>query len=141
MPPSRRCVPTASIWDLAPHGARAFVVASLLDGTETPALDRQTLYERTVYLVKAVVLTSGGTVTRDAAARIHELLQHAELDLTAAGYAAMVLPAPRAGALHRNRPGREVRPLAAPRRAVRTVELSRRLGGPRWHDDMAVKGK
>ena len=83
--------PDGVYWDLAPHGARAFVVAALLDGSETPALDRQTLYERTVYLVKAVVLASGGTVTRDAAARIHQLLHQAELDLTAAGYAAMVL--------------------------------------------------
>ena len=82
--------PDGVFWDLAPHGARAFVIASLFDGTETPALDAQTLYERAVYVVKAVVLTSGGTVTRDAAARIHELLQHAELDLAPAGYAAMV---------------------------------------------------
>ena len=83
--------PDGVFWDLAPHGARAFVVASLMDGSETPALDGQTLYERTTYLVKAVVLTSGGTVTRDAAARIHDLLQHVDLDLTAAGYVGMAI--------------------------------------------------
>jgi len=86
----RTLCPDGAFWDLAPAGARAFVLASLLDGTETPALDGQTMYERTVYLVKAVVLTSGGTTTRDAAARIHALLQYAELDLAPAGYASMV---------------------------------------------------
>jgi len=83
--------PDGAFWDLAPAGARAFVVASLMDAADVPALDSQTLYERAVYVVKAVVLASGGTVTRDAAARIHALLEHATLDLTAAGYGDMVL--------------------------------------------------
>jgi hypothetical protein len=83
--------PDGAFWDLAPAGAKAFVLAGIVDGTETPGLDSTTLYESTIYLVKAVVLTSGGSVTRNAAARIHQLLQHADLDLAAAGYSPMVL--------------------------------------------------
>ena len=86
----RALCPDGAYWDLAPAGARAFVLMALLDGSEVPALQRETGYERTIYLAKAVVLTSGGTVTRDAAARIHELLHQVDLDLAAAGYVALI---------------------------------------------------
>ena len=79
-------------WDLAPAGGpRAFVVASLADGTVTPALDRDTLFESTVYVVKAIVYGGGETTIAGAARRIDELLHDAELDLAPAGYAAMAL--------------------------------------------------
>jgi hypothetical protein len=82
--------PDGAWWQLGPAGLRAFVTVSIADGTETPALDRDTLYERTIYVVKAVVAGAGNTTSEDAAQRIHELLHHAELDLSPAGYTAMV---------------------------------------------------
>jgi len=81
--------PDGVFWGRAPAGATAFVIAALFDHTETPALAGDTLYERTVYLVKAVVLSASKTPSRTAAARIHALLHGAVLDLTAAGYVAM----------------------------------------------------
>jgi len=81
--------PDGVFWGRAPAGATAFVVAALFDHTDTPALAGITLYETTVYLVKAVILASSKTPSRTAAARIHTLLHGAVLDLTAAGYVAM----------------------------------------------------
>ena len=83
--------PDGVFWGLPPQKARASVVVALLDHSERPALESQTLFERSIYLVKAVVLMTDGAWPAGAALRIHELLHHAELDLTAAGYTAMVL--------------------------------------------------
>jgi hypothetical protein len=81
--------PDGVFWGRAPAGATAFVIAALIDHSEQPALDRQTLYETTVYLVKAVILNASKTPSRTAAARIHVLLHGAQLDLAPAGYQVM----------------------------------------------------
>lgn len=87
----RALCPDGVFWGRAPQGSTAFVIAALFDHTETPALANDTLYERTVYLLKAVVQDSSKTPSRTAAARIHALLHGVgeELDLAAAGYVAM----------------------------------------------------
>lgn len=69
----------------------AFVIVLLFDHAEEPGLSGITLYERTTYLVKAVILSKSRTPTRQAAARIHALLHGQMLDLTPAGYVAMDL--------------------------------------------------
>lgn len=85
----RALCPDGVFWGRAPAGATAFVIAALFDHREAPALAGDTLYETTVYLVKAVILASSKTPSRTAAARIHALLHGVPLDLTAAGYVAM----------------------------------------------------
>lgn len=82
--------PDGVYWGAPQPGCTAFVIVALFDGTERPGLSGTTLYERTVYLVKAVMLSQGGSEARQAAARIHALLQNAELDLSAAGYQSML---------------------------------------------------
>lgn len=82
--------PDGVYWDLAPAGASAFVIVTLFDHDDTGGIHDADLYERTIYQVKAVIEATGGTVARDAAARIHTLLHRAALDLTDAGYTAMV---------------------------------------------------
>lgn len=84
--------PDGVFWDLANPGATRFVVVSLFDHQDETGLDDADLAERTVYLVKAVALIAGGTLVRDAAARIHELLHRAPaLDLSATGYELMAM--------------------------------------------------
>ena len=82
--------PDGVFWGRAPAGALAFVITALVDHTERPALAGDTLYEDTVYLVKAVVQASSKTPSRQAAARIQVLLHGVPLDLAAAGYVSMV---------------------------------------------------
>jgi len=84
--------PDGVYWGIRPGGSPApgaFVIVLLFDHREQPALAGDTLYERTNYLIKAVVFGTSKTPARQAAARIHELLHGAELDLTPAGYTAM----------------------------------------------------
>ena len=84
--------PDGVYWGIRPGGSPApgaFVIVALFDHREQPALAGGTLYERTNYLVKAVVFGTSKTPARQAAARIHELLHGAVLDLTPAGYTAM----------------------------------------------------
>jgi hypothetical protein len=81
--------PGGVYWATAPPGLTAVVVVAVQQHDDTPALDGDTLYERTVYTVKAVIQDTGGTTARQAAARIHALLHNADLDLAAADYAAM----------------------------------------------------
>jgi len=71
------------------QGGRAFVIVGLGDHTEKQGLAGITLYERTVYTVRATIHTNSRAQPRQAAARIHALLHGALLDLTAAGYVAM----------------------------------------------------
>lgn len=78
-------------WGVPPQGATKAVVVALIDHSERPALGGATLYERSVYLVKAVLLMVDGATPQGAAARIHELLHGAVPDLSAAGYTAMDL--------------------------------------------------
>jgi hypothetical protein len=84
--------PDGVYWGIRPGGSPApgaFVIVALFDHREQPALAGDTLYERTNYLVKAVVFGTSKTPARQAAARIHELLHGAVLDLAPAGYTAM----------------------------------------------------
>jgi hypothetical protein len=84
--------PDGVYWGIRPGGSPApgaFVIVALFDHREQPGLDSDTLYERTNYLVKAVVYGTSKTPARLAAARIHELLHGTLLDLSAAGYTAM----------------------------------------------------
>jgi len=84
--------PDGVYWGIRPAASPApgaFVIVALFDHREQPALDGDTLYERTNYLVKAVIFATSKTPARQAAARIHQLLHGAILDLTAAGYIAM----------------------------------------------------
>jgi len=86
--------PGGVYWGIRPppdEGLTAFVIVMLFDHNEEPGLSGITLYERTTYLVKAVIMAKSRTPTRQAAARIHELLQGVILDLTPAGYVAMDL--------------------------------------------------
>jgi len=84
--------PDGVYWGIRPGGSPApgaFVIVALFDHREEPALASDTLYEKTNYLVKAVIAGTSKTPARQAAARIHELLHGVLLDLTAAGYTAM----------------------------------------------------
>jgi len=85
----RALCPEGVFWGRAPQGATAFVIVALFDALDTPALAGDTLYERTVYLVKAVILDSSKTPSRTAAARVHVLLHGVVLDLTPAAYVAL----------------------------------------------------
>jgi hypothetical protein len=83
--------PDGVYWGIRPAAApapHAFVIVALFDHREEPAFGG-TLYEKTNYLVKAVIHSTSKTPARQAAARIHELLHGVILDLTAAGYIAM----------------------------------------------------
>lgn len=83
--------PDGVYWGVRPPGATAFVLVLLFTSLDRPGLNGITLHERTIYLVKSVVMAKSRTVPRQAAARIHELLHGTMLDLSAAGYAAMNL--------------------------------------------------
>jgi len=82
------------VWySVAPQDSTAFVIVARMDHSIRPAQDattEYTLYEQAIYLVKAVLRHTAATTAAQAAARIHALLHHAELDLTAAGYTAML---------------------------------------------------
>src|SRR5262245_4384920 len=78
---------TGVYWAIAPEGSLKFVVVSLSHFERVPAFDDgrgEDAIERTLYLVKVTMHQTGDTATaiRDAAARVHDLLHHAELDLS-----------------------------------------------------------
>jgi hypothetical protein len=84
--------PDGVYWGAAPPRqppATAFVIVAQLHHAQRPALDSATLYEQTLYLVKAVMLTPSAAPPRQAAQRIDALLHNADLDLAPAGYAAI----------------------------------------------------
>jgi hypothetical protein len=83
--------PDGTFWDLAPAGLSKFVLVSLFDHEDATGIDDCDVWERTDYLVKAVVRATGGTIARDASARIHTLLHRTVLDLAPAGYAYMAI--------------------------------------------------
>lgn len=98
--------PDGVFYGLPPPACRAFVIVMLMDHEDRPGLGGVTLLERAVYLAKAVILSSSGTPAREAAARIHVLLDQAELDLAAAGYQPMACRR-----IERWRPAPEVDPV------------------------------
>ena len=82
--------PNGVYYGVAPPGSTAFVTVQLMDHVDPPGLDATTLLERGLYMVKAIILTSSSTPARQAADRIHDLLDQATLDLASAGYVPMV---------------------------------------------------
>ena len=73
-----------------PEGGTAFVIVMLFDAPDPfRGLADATLYERSIYLVRATVQGTVRTPARQAAARIHDLLHGALPDLSAAGHTAM----------------------------------------------------
>jgi hypothetical protein len=84
--------PDGVYWDIRPSGMPApvaFVIVSHFDYRVEPGLADVTLYERIIYWVVARVMSTSKTPARQAAARIHTLLQGTLLDLSMAGYTAM----------------------------------------------------
>lgn len=71
-------------FDVAAHGLTKFVIVSLL-AHEDAYLFGGSAWERFVYLVKAVALSSTGADVKTAAARIHTLLQDGSLSPTGYG--------------------------------------------------------
>lgn len=78
-------------WGLRrPEEGTAFVIVTLFDSPAAlPGLQDVTLYERSVYLVRATVLGTARANARQAAARIDALLDHRLPNLSAAGHVAM----------------------------------------------------
>ena len=75
-------------FDLSAHGKTKFVIVKLLDHNDT-YMYQGSAYERSVYLVKAVALSSTGADVKAAAARIHTLLQDGAL--APVGYSLIVM--------------------------------------------------
>lgn len=80
-------------WGLRrPEGGSAFVIVTLFDAPAAMrGLGDVLLFERSIYLVRATVLSKSRTPARQAAARIDALLQGVGPDLSAAGHTAMDL--------------------------------------------------
>jgi hypothetical protein len=74
-------------WDVAAHGKTRFVIVSQVDHSDEPML-QGTAYERFLYLVKAVELSTSGANISAASARIQTLLHDATFAVT--GYGLMV---------------------------------------------------
>ena len=81
-------MPDGVYFDIAPHGKTKFVIVSLLDHNDA-YMYQGSAYERSLYLVKAVALSSTGADVKAAAARIHTLLQDGAL--SPVGYSTMVV--------------------------------------------------
>jgi|SRR5262252_6740995 len=84
-------LPSGVYWDLAPEGATAFVLVSLSTSRTLPELDDGDTFRQFVYLIKAVAKGTSSAPTAAADARILALLDHAPLDLTAAGGELMIM--------------------------------------------------
>jgi hypothetical protein len=85
--------PGGVYWSLRPEttpAATAFVLVAYYDGDRVDGFGGP-LWETTVYTVKAVILNTSRTPARQAAARIHALLEGQLLDLSDAGYVPMHL--------------------------------------------------
>jgi hypothetical protein len=74
-------MPDGVFWELAPLNATAFVIVSQLEHTDSYVLDGGLLWERILYLAKAVHFGSSATNARKAAFRIYQLLQDARLEV------------------------------------------------------------
>ena len=70
--------------DVSPSGKTAFALVSLISH-EDLYIFNGSAFERSIYLIKAVVQSGTGTTAKTAAARIHALLQDVALTIT--GYA------------------------------------------------------
>jgi|SRR5262245_29991328 len=77
-------MPDGVAWDVAAAGATQFVLVSQIEHSDTYVLPGPVGWERFLYLVKGVTRGSSGSQVRQAAARIHALLQDGTL--TATGY-------------------------------------------------------
>ena len=81
-------VPNGIYWDVAPPGSTRFVIVSLADSHDEMMMGSPA-WEDTLYLVKAVMLTTAGGDVKAAAARVHVVLQDATLAV--AGYSTMTV--------------------------------------------------
>jgi hypothetical protein len=66
-------------WDIVAPEATKFVIVSQVDHEDAYVMPGRTVWERILYLVKAVTLGTSGTEVKNAAARIHTLLQDGTL--------------------------------------------------------------
>lgn len=71
--------PDGVYFDLAPEGSKTFVLVAHLAHVDEPLLDGATAWEQFTYLVKAVTPGPSAETAKAAAARIHELLEDAQL--------------------------------------------------------------
>lgn len=81
-------VPDGVWMDEAAEGSKRFVVVALLDEVDVGQFGGRA-YEDTLYVVKAVMLSTAGGNIRQAAARIDELLE--DQPLTVSGYGWMTM--------------------------------------------------
>jgi hypothetical protein len=77
-------MPNGVYWDVAADGATQFVLVSSIAHEDTYTLPGTVLWERFTYLVKAVMRGSSGNPVKEAAARIHDVMQ--DVPLTPTGY-------------------------------------------------------
>lgn len=76
---------TDGVWiDVAKNGAQRFAIVSLVAHEDGYSFNNSA-FEKSIYLVKAVILNASGADVKTAAARIHTLLQDVALTIT--GYA------------------------------------------------------
>jgi hypothetical protein len=89
-------MPDGVYFDIAAQGKRQFVIVSQLTHEDVDAMTGRppSIWERPTYLVKAVMVGTSATAVRQAAFRIHELLQGAPQapaePLPIVGYALMI---------------------------------------------------
>jgi hypothetical protein len=81
-------LPDGTFMDEAPPGAKRFVIVSLLDERDVPRFGGRA-YEDTLYLIKAVGLSTMYPNMKAAAFRLDELLENQVLTVT--GYTPMAL--------------------------------------------------
>jgi hypothetical protein len=90
-PTLTQLLPGGVAFDIAAQGATAFVIVTLMHHEDhysmVDAIDPASLIERSIYLVKAVNQNASGSVVRQGAHRIHQLLEGGALAAT--GYTLM----------------------------------------------------
>lgn len=81
-------MPDGVYWEEANAGSKRFVIVSLVDSVDEPVFGGRA-YEDSLYLVKAVALSTTGADIKAAAARIDTLLDEGTLTIT--GYSFMTV--------------------------------------------------
>lgn len=84
-------LPDGVFYDLAPIGSTKFVIVSLSTSRGLYELNDGETLRALVYVVKAVVLGTGGATIADADRRIQELIDRQPLDLPAAAGATLMV--------------------------------------------------
>lgn len=81
-------MPDGIFFDIASHGAQKFVIVSLMSEFDTRMFSGRA-FETSIYLVKAVALSTTGADVKTAAARIDALLEQGTFTVT--GYDGSVI--------------------------------------------------